>query len=268
MAAPVTVGLAPNELSVRGGFLRKPEVFENVVTVEGRQFLPLIKRQPLLTRFLLGRAEVLATNARRPLAKALVIDQLATLRADARARLLKDNLADASGDAAGDWAGKLDLDGGDSQPKSARKRRKLALPSMVCVSIEREGFEPWHPMILLDKASKAVSIEATAANLDMLSRLVARDCAVGDYHREAFGSAAASGSRPLPRGQSGSREYFVGSRNAWLTKHKETGGKYKTSLRTLTAAGLRRRGRKRDAQGECNALAETAGDCLDADELS
>ena len=149
------------------------------------------------------------------------------------------------------------------------RRARRAMPNVVQVILEREGFDAWTPYILLERDNMAVAMEATAANFAMLGRLVDHDLVHGGRKREKFGSQVAS--RPPPRGPPTAREYFV--RNRWVTKIpvQTSGASSRLRFRTLkkrkTEEAMPTRPkvtRSSGAQGHAHCDGSSMGDPMDA----
>ena len=95
-----------------------------------------------------------------------------------------------------------------------RQKSRKVMPKIVSVTFERDGFEPWVLNVLLERDYMAPAMEFTAANFDMLFRLVDHDLVHGSTRRERYGATRVD--KPAPRGPREARQYFVKDR--WVTK--------------------------------------------------
>ena len=261
--------------------------------VEGRMFMYLLKGGRELLNFLVPLEA--RGRGKRPLANTTVFEDLALLRGQCRNRLKAQDQADRdlasnTPKKSADLAALLDLDddvSGVSDLATKRittspnakwrvaQRARRAMPNIVQVTLEREGFEAWTPNLLLERDNRAVAMEATAANFAMLFRLVDHDLVHGGRKREKFGSQVAS--RPPPRGPPTAREYFV--RNRWVTKipvqtpgaSSQTHGassrvRFRTLKKRKTEEGTTRPKVTRSswAQGHAHCDGPSMGDPMDA----
>jgi hypothetical protein len=220
-ATAATVGLSRTEIVVRGGFLSKPEVLGNIITVEGKLFVPLWRSCPVLNKFLTPESSCL-----RPLKDVTIFETLKEKREAARLALVaagrvEDETAEV------DPADALGLDAPASAPKQQRDRcaarSKLSRELLeltakyVTLELHRGGHEPWCPCVLLGDRAHAIAMEATQPNFCMLWTVVQEEIA-------AVGPEAAALREPLraafsPRGAPGSRQYWLPSKG-WVMKKK------------------------------------------------
>lgn len=223
------MGLKPGEMVLRGGMLPGPTVITGVKTVHGCGFMYLWKTSRFLNAFLAGKM-----SAERPLSCTAVPEALQELREVARHELLRGAVADdASGEASGqvDPTAALGFDAPspaeamlEKRSKRQRPSAKALLPSLVSVTLKKDGFEPWTVRLLLESAQKAVAMEVTVANLTALYLRVQADLAAGvklrPRHGHGKGGAAAMSTDALRRKprhyDDGSKEYAV--RNRWVRK--------------------------------------------------
>ena len=222
---PITVGLQPSEVVLRGGFLPAPHVLDSCVVVGGDKYLYLWKTSPVLASFLMGKAA-----ARRPLKSCKIFLQMATLRNLEHKIRTRAFAAAPESDlptpVVGEAVDGLDIDGADqvSDNKTqgfraswrANKVAKLVLPKVVHIEVMIPGREPWRPRVLLETATRAVAMECTAANFHTLFELVSHDLMDG-----GGGKASSSGGQAEPHKRprtmsDGSREYFI--RDRWVHK--------------------------------------------------
>ena len=91
----------------------------------------------------------------------------------------------------------------------------VPLPRTAIVSVLIAGFPLWTPRVVLDAARCCVSLLATDENLAMLLAFVGAAPAepVEPMHR---GETLATVGDCIPRGPSGSREYFHKSKGVWI----------------------------------------------------
>lgn len=249
MAGDIRMGLLPSEIVVRGGGLSQPVIVENVRVIQGRQFVSLKASSSWLCRFLSGQG-----TSSRPLVKTNSLDRLAALRNARFSELLNEAAKDVSPPADDDLSGKLGLDDDDndhagdqagaaegssqeqkhpgkqkSPAKPPRKTMMAQMPPWAEVKVVAGDFE-WVPILVMEGATKAPSMEATAANFRNLYQFVTGDLAegLGQRVRERHGAGK---HRPEPRGSMDERMYAVG--RCWVTKIKETTPDGKKHLRTL-----------------------------------
>ena len=103
-ATVAKVGLLRTEIVIRGGFLSKPEVLGNVITVEGKSFVPLWRSCPVLNKFLTPQSSCL-----RPLKDTSIFETLREKREAVRLTLAETGPADEA-EAEVDPADAFDLD--------------------------------------------------------------------------------------------------------------------------------------------------------------
>jgi hypothetical protein len=275
---PITTGVAETELVVRGGYLKAPEVFTQLKLVDGSKFMYLVKSSHQLSKFLSREA-----THKRPLAKTDVFERLQKLRDDRYRAFLVGEGDGPGAPTEADPCEQLCLDSiVATSPAKLPPRRLLSslrqqVPSQAEVVMPRQGQEPWRVTVLLERATKAVAIEATSANLHALFELVDNDLTCNVTRRKRYGADATS--RPIPHGPKECRKYAVGRK--WVTKIREGGPDgAKPRVRTLVRlrsdehraaapAKLPRR-RKAMACGSAEMVqppamlgAVLAGDCLD-----
>jgi hypothetical protein len=222
---PITVGLQPSEVVLRGGLLSGPLVLNSCVVVGEDKYIYLWKTSPVLASFLMGKAA-----ARRPLKSCKIFLQMAILRnLEHKIRTRAFAAApepDLPTPVVGEAVDGLDIDGADQvsdkkTPGVRASRRasqvaKQVLPKVVHIEVMIPGREPWRPRVLLETATRAVAMECTAANFHTLFELVSHDLMDG-----GGGKASSSGGQAEPHKRprilsDGSREYFI--RDRWIRK--------------------------------------------------
>jgi hypothetical protein len=223
---PVSLGLLPDEVVIRGGLLPKPMIVSNVKVVAGAPYLVLIKSSAVLCQFLAGRS-----SCKRPLVKTMVFETLL----EARNTKFKELIEEARG-AAGDlgpgegevaeFEDKLGLD--VAVPSPAKGKRKVAISRLVAqvpaaAKVSMLGGE-WCPMMLLEGSTKAPAIEATPDNLRRLFDMAQAEMEDGVIKRARHGSGGED--RPKPRGPLARRDIvlrlrWVGHTASLRTKSKD-----------------------------------------------
>lgn len=244
---PVSLGLLPDEVVIRGGLLPKPMIVSNVKVVAGAPYLVLIKSSAVLCQFLAGKS-----SCKRPLVKTMVFETLL----EARNTKFKELIEEARG-AAGDlgpgegevaeFEDKLGLD--VAVPSPAKGKRKVAISRLVAqvpvaAKVSMLGGE-WCPMMLLEGSTKAPAIEATPDNLRRLFDMAQAEMEDGVIKRARHGVGGED--RPKPRGPMARREYCIGNR--WVTKIRIAPVANKSKFRTLK----RRRSGEDEAHGSSKA---------------
>lgn len=225
----IELGLMPGELVLRGGMLKGPTVISGVKMVHGCGFVYLWKTSRWMNQFFAGKL-----SGKRPLACTKVPEDLQVLREQARADCLRG--MEAAAEDCGSSAGKPDPTAalGFDAPapaaavvvkssKRAKKGAKALLPSVVEVTLKKDGFEPWPVRLLLESVQKAVALEATVENLTALYLRVQADLAAQRKlrPRHGRGSGFPCGSADIRRKpprhyEDGTKEYSV--RNRWVRK--------------------------------------------------
>ena len=113
-----------------------------------------------------------------------------------------------------------------NQRKTAKMLKKL-LPAAAQVSVDvGGGGSPWEPWVLMDVASKAVAVEASAANFEVLHDVVQSELAAGTVKRTRYGASTV---RPQPKGPAHARQYAVG--RTWVTKIRKSNGEAVAKVR-------------------------------------
>jgi hypothetical protein len=247
------VGCAPDELVLRGGQLKEAVLLMGIQDVGVVRFTTLFKNCPKLCQFLTGEAAY-----KRPLAKSLVFELLASERNKAMLQLVR-VLQEASlplppvGE--DDPTAALRLDSEPVRPSVAAdaivaaeadeivaaRRRGLVgqLPPYVEVVVHHPGAAPWSLRVLVARRNTAASIEATAANFKTLYQCVQHDLQAGTSSRERFRQPEGM-SRKEPRGDKGAREYWV--RNRWVRKEASSEPPKTKRAHTPRYRTLKRRG--------------------------
>ena len=110
----------------------------------------------------------------------------------------------------------LGLDAPDEgfAPSASRSRRSSRtinkqLPAYFDAVFPRDGQSEWRFRMLVERGHKAPCIEATEENFKALFELVSSAAALAEPSRRRQ-------SRRSPRGEPGSREYWVDSRQCWV----------------------------------------------------
>ena len=260
---PVCVGLHSTELVLRGGSLNGPSVLSGLRVVDDKQFLHLQQSNPVLCKFLTGKAACF-----RPMAKTSVVEELRKLRDRAYKEALDGLLAasvpaplvnapaapvdDLDLDAPGvEPAALVDATAASRSSRSLLRAARMQVPRTTTVTCQRPGAAPWSVTLLLENGRGAPAMWATSANFDRLLELVRAEIASDTFRRKAHPKASKAEGRRAPRKRDdGSREYFV--RGRWVTKRSVVGDDGVKRIRTLkrkpteesTAAGrvLPRRG--------------------------
>jgi len=218
---PIKLGRLPSEVVLRGGYLKQPVILTRLTTVEGKRFVYLWKGCPDLNRFLTG-----VPVCKRPLASCHVFEQIAEQRNETYRQKLAD-LKGAGGAVDDPKASRLDADGdaveslglddtaSKTSPVDVRNARmrvfkkvKGQVQRMEAVSIDHPGLDSWRPLVLMEPATKAPAMEATAGNFSALFALVDHELTHGNATKQERHRAVKADTR-LPRGPPGDREYFV-----------------------------------------------------------
>ena len=202
------LGLAPDEVVLRGGFLKSPAIMAGCEEVGGAMYMPMLKSDPILSNFL----SPLPCN-RRPLRGTTVLEEL---------QLLRNNFICSAGtlppEADDDETQQLGL-GGDASAKKRRSRAKLekTLPPTVEVVFVKSGFPDWRVNLKLEKYIRmAPAMEVTIANLRALFARVRADLEEGIIKRQRNGGP--QGAARKPRAAAGKRSYWKGKK--WLLKER------------------------------------------------
>ena len=228
------VDIKDTEIVLRGGQMKKPTLVTGLTCRDGKKYIYLWKNSNELSKCFTGEPAF-----KRPLAKTMVFEKLAQARNVKRSALLAElaNDGEVSGDELAP-AADLDLDvdigpkasaasaGSDGAIVLAGRRGnlrqkaqllKMQLPkaAQVVVDVGGDG-SPWEPWVLLDGASKAVAVEASPGNFQMLHDLVQAELATGAVKRKRYGENT---ERLQPKGPPRARVYAIGKR--WVTKIKE-----------------------------------------------
>ena len=214
----VAIGMLADEAVLRGGHLAAPVVLQNLRVVEGRQFIPLSISCINLCQFLSGRCRQTS-----PLSKWGVFKRFVALRRSFVHDFLNP-AKDQVGPGGEDHAAALGLDAEcedcPQQPirRTRRKSRvvKKQLPAMFDATMPIPGRPDWVFALLLESGTSAPCIEATQANFDALLHIVETER--GEAADDAPKKQA---SRRSPRGERGSREYWIESKGRWVTVQYE-----------------------------------------------
>ena len=202
------LGLAEDEIVLRGGFLKGPAIYGGCSSVGGAMFMPLLKSDPVFSNFLSPRP-----CNKRPLRGTYVPEELAKLRNKFIATKGAEQEADY------DYAQDLGL-GGEVTSKKRRVYKDKAektLPPTVVVVYKKEGFPDWRVRLLVDKWVRfAPSMEVTAENLQSLFDRVRADLEEGGVKRERNGGSGGA-ARP-PKGPRDQRRFWIGTK--WLEKRR------------------------------------------------
>jgi hypothetical protein len=185
------------------------------------------------------------------LADTFVFERLQELRNVAATRVWDDLLRASNGDddsAEAPLALELDVeDTEDNVPEQPKKRQRrtvekslrMQMPSVLEVTYERAGREPWVVSVLGAAANRAPAIEVTAANMQTLFELVDADRLAGRGRRAVAKSTDED--RKSPRGPLERRAYWNSRRRRWIIKEKteQTTGspKRRQRYRTLVRRG-------------------------------
>ena len=222
---------------LRGGYLSGPTSLSGLVEVDGRRYVRLARRSQILCFFLLGKSHSLS-----PLAGNAVLDKIMALRHDFVKRFSSGIAEDGPSDetVSEDPAAQLGLDADDDEeeglvPFCGRSRRRVrivrkTLPSSFEAQLPRPDLPDWCFRMLPERGNKAPAIEATDYNFRTLFELVSTSPAP-----EGPGAAAKrQPSRRSPRGDRGSREYWIDGKRRWVKVQMEddvnTGAKKKRTL--------------------------------------
>ena len=202
------LGLAEDEIVLRGGFLKGPVIFGGCTQVGDAMFMPLLKSDILFSNFLSPRP-----CNKRPLEGTDVPEELQKLRN--KFILTKGEEQDGGYDYVQD----LGL-GGEVTSKKRRVYKDKAektLPQTVVVVLKKAGFPDWQVRLLVDKWVRyAPAMEVTAENLKALFERVRADLEDGEVKRERFGGP--DGAERKPKGPREKRRFWLGNR--WLEKRR------------------------------------------------
>ncbi len=153
---------------LRGGLLPKPVILTNVKFIGGKPFLHLWKGHPAICKFLSG-----LSSCKRPLANSSVFEALQKLRNVKLQELVKqarDGHTEPESKESVDLVDQLGLDAPAVKASPTKSRRAVSatrllpqLPSFASVSYEHPA--GWEPLLLMEAASKAPAIEASAEHL-------------------------------------------------------------------------------------------------------
>ena len=205
----VALGLLECEAVLRGGHLTAPVVLQNVHLVGGKQFVRLAQSDKALCQFLCGQCRQF-----RPFSTCAVFKKMVALRRAFVLEFLDPSCALPRG---GDQAAELGLDAQEA-PRIKKLRRskkveaiKRQLPEWFDATLSAPGRPDWHVAVLVESGNVAPCIELTQANLDELLAIVQveRDEASGDSPKKVASSRS-------PRGERGSREYWIQSKHRWV----------------------------------------------------
>lgn len=201
------LGLAEDEIVLRGGFLKSPAIYGGCTEVGGAMFMPLLKSDPVFSNFLSPRP-----CNKRPLRGTTVPEELQKLRNQFIVTKGEDQEAD-------DYAKDLGL-GGEAPSKKRRVYKDKAektLPPTVEVVYKKEGFADWRVRLKVDKWVRyAPAMEVTAENLQALFERVRADLEDGGVKRERFGGPV--GAARQPKGPREKRRFWIGTK--WLEKRR------------------------------------------------
>ena len=149
-----------------------------------------------------------ASTCKRPLAKTLVFERMASARNSEHQRLLsrcagRDDEEPAP--VADDMLAALDLgDGigavGPVAPTSSRrikKRCQVELSKATKISMDRVNGPPWQPFVLMEPATKVVAMEASAEHFQALLEFVQAGLLAGKPVRVRHGAKEAPRARPI-----------------------------------------------------------------------
>ena len=221
--------LAADQAVLRGGHLKKPQFFTDLIVENGMQFITLDKTDDILCMYLTG----LKAYA-YPLKHVVLFDdmQKAMIRhCNVLMTLCKVQLADAKAKAAS--AAKHEFDtvlkktvlpkrvglGRDNH----KKRVLNALPPTGVVDMSRGGTD-WQPVCLIRTGTKNVSMQYTTENFTKLFEIVSKCLSENVLNSQ---SGAVTPVRKLrrtpstgkaPRGLPGERQYWSASKGIWLEK--------------------------------------------------
>lgn len=202
------LGLAEDEIVLRGGFLKGPVIFGGCTEVGGAMFMPLLKSDPVFSNFLSPRP-----CNKRPLKGTHVPEELQKLRNKFVLTKGEDQEVEH------DYVQDLGL-GGEVSSKKRRVYKDKAektLPQTVVVVYKKEGFPDWRVRLLVDKWVRyAPSMEVSAENLKALFERVRADLEDGEVKRERFGGP--DGAARKPKGPREKRRFWIGTR--WLEKRR------------------------------------------------
>jgi hypothetical protein len=235
----VRVGLAENEVVIRGGGLKGPTIFDDCEVVDGRVFVALRKKSPVLITFLTGKSSWKNST----LTRTSTLDALAALRDKVRAKALIDATKQSSEEDRSAVLLGEDFAAPTLRPRTLKKRAVREVPGFAEVTLVRDGLSPWNVLVTLSAGNTAVAIEATQANMERLLEFVRREIEEGlpDEIKKPL-------KRPqhrTPRGPPGRRQYWRNDRERWVEKvlsapeasesafevHEDTSASFKKSRR-------------------------------------
>ena len=215
-ASQVSLGLLDDEAVLRGGHLIAPVVLQNLQVVDGKQFVRLSQTDKALCQFLSGQCK-----QSRPLSTCAVFKKMVALRQAFVHQFLLPCPPFAAED---DHAAALGLDAEDAlgKPKRLRAKRiksvKKQLPEWFSATLPTPGRPDWHVTVLVESGNFAPCIEVTQLNFDALLAIV--EVERGEASGESPKKLA---SRRSPRGERGSREYWIESKRRWVTVQYDAG---------------------------------------------
>ena len=211
-ALPVSVGLAPDEVIVRGGWLREPTMVGGCINIDGRNFLPLLKGDKRLCNWLTP-----FRGMDRPLSRTTIVEELQELRNN----LIRSGASGTSDDDKRDYARDLLLVKRDARRRTPEEKAQDASgsPKIGEIVLQKEGFPDWTLSVVLDRFIRmAPAIEMTDENVQQLFERVNHDLEAGGHKREAHGSGSPA-DRKRPKGPAdGPREYWLASAKRWVKK--------------------------------------------------
>ena len=219
---------------LRGGFLKKPHIFTDLIVKDGLQFITLDKTSDGLCLYLTG-----VKAKAYPLKHVLFFDDMQktmikhcnAILADTKAKIAeahdKAKSASATMQSMNTLVKKTVLSG---LGRAHKKRTCLAaLPSVGVVNMSRGGTD-WHPMCLIHTGTKNVSMQVSVDNFTKLFEIV-RQC----LDEEAALNRAGKQTPPRalrrrksnphhPKGPAHERQYYSKSKGIWITRtiKKET----------------------------------------------
>jgi hypothetical protein len=224
-------GLAADQAVLRGGHLKKPQIFTDLEITNHMKFITLDKTDDGLCYYLTGKKAYAY-----PLKNVVLFDDMQKTMIKHCNHLMtvsKRQLAEAKAKARS--AAKQDFDmvlkktvmpkqakarSDAKQDRDNHKKRVLnALPPTGVVDMSRGGTD-WHPVCLIRTGTKNVSMQYTAENFTKLFEIVSK-CLSNPQ------SGAVTPQRKLrrtpstgktPRGLPGERQYWSASKGIWLEK--------------------------------------------------
>lgn len=175
-ASAVEMGLRPNEGVIRGGYLKKAVLLDNVLLKFGRQFYPLWKSDNVLCAFLAGK-----NRSGRPLKAVRCFEDM-----KAAVRQFAENHIKETRAITADTPEEEDAITGSPDPVTpetvgtrhcrARRFRRcdwLTLPEVAQIDMPFAELCPgWKPWCIVDVEARSVSMEASSENFNALFNIV------------------------------------------------------------------------------------------------